>query len=172
MSEERQARFERWLREYWGLLLKVVRGYAASAADQDDLLQETLISLWSSLPRFRGEAKETTWIYRVAIQTALVWRRGEQRRQRSLRALSADVARRRQTFAIDQPDEKPSIKRLYAAIRQLPKVDASLALMHLDGMSYSEMAQVLGISENYVGVKLNRLRKQLAELLDALQDED
>ena len=57
------------------------------------------------------------------------------------------------------------------AIRQLPKVDASLALMHLDGLSYQEMAEVLGISENYIGVKLNRIRKQLAEQLKGATDE-
>jgi RNA polymerase sigma-70 factor (ECF subfamily) len=67
------------------------------------------------------------------------------------------------------PEEKRTgnelIERLYAAIRQLPKVDASLALMHLDGLSYQEMSEVLGISENYIGVKLTRIRKQLAEQL-------
>jgi len=63
------------------------------------------------------------------------------------------------------PPEQELIGHLYAAIRQLPKVDASLALMHLDGLSYPEMADVLGISENYIGVKLNRIRKQLAEQL-------
>ena len=57
------------------------------------------------------------------------------------------------------------VEKLYAAIRQLPKVDASLALMHLDGVSYHEMAEVLGISENYIGVKLNRIRKQIADQL-------
>ena len=55
------------------------------------------------------------------------------------------------------------IEQLYAAIRQLPKLDASIAIMHLDGLTYRGIAQVLGISENYVGVKLNRIRKELAE---------
>jgi RNA polymerase sigma-70 factor (ECF subfamily) len=63
------------------------------------------------------------------------------------------------------------VERLYAAIRQLAKVDASLVLMHLDGVSYQEMAEVLGISENYVGVKLNRIRKRLAELLEGATHE-
>ena len=67
--------------------------------------------------------------------------------------------------------EKEIVERLYAAIRQLPKVDASLALMHLDGLSYAEMAEVLGISENYIGVKLNRIRKQLADQLKGGGDE-
>ena len=63
------------------------------------------------------------------------------------------------------------VGQLYAAIRELPKVDASLTLMHLDGLSYQEMAEVLGISETYVGVKLNRIRQQLAEKLKGASDE-
>jgi hypothetical protein len=62
-------------------MLKVVRGCAASPQDQDDLFQDVLLQIWSSIPAFRGEAKETTWIYRVAFNTALAWRRGERRRR-------------------------------------------------------------------------------------------
>ena len=65
--------------------------------------------------------------------------------------------------------EQEIVERLYAAIRQLPKVDASLAFMHLDGLSYQEMAEVLGISENYIGVKLNRIRKHLADQLKGVK---
>ena len=71
----------------------------------------------------------------------------------------------------DTLPEQEIIGHLYAAIRQLPPVDASLALMHLDGVSYQVMAQVLGISENYIGVKLNRIRKQLAEQLKGVSHE-
>jgi RNA polymerase sigma-70 factor (ECF subfamily) len=70
--------------------------------------------------------------------------------------------------ALSQPE---IVERLYAAIRQLPKVDASMALMHLDGLSYQEMAGVIGISENHIGVKLNRIRKQLAEQLKGAKNE-
>jgi RNA polymerase sigma-70 factor (ECF subfamily) len=72
---------------------------------------------------------------------------------------------------VDSLRERKIVERLYAAIRQLPKVDASLALMHLDGLSYQEMAEVLGISENYIGVKLNRIRKQLADQLKGVTNE-
>ena len=72
---------------------------------------------------------------------------------------------------MDSAPEKEIVGRLYAAIRQLPKVDASLALMHLDGLSYQEMAEVVGISENYIGVKLNRIRKQLADQLKGAVNE-
>ena len=80
-AQEQETTFRRWLEEHLGLMLKVVRGCTAAPPDQEDLFQEVLLQLWISLPAFRGEAKETTWIYRVAFNTALTWRRGERRRQ-------------------------------------------------------------------------------------------
>jgi RNA polymerase sigma-70 factor (ECF subfamily) len=165
-GQEQEAIFRQWLAMHLGLILKVVRGSAAAPPDQDDLFQEVLLQLWSSIPAFRGEAKETTWIYRVAFNTALTWRRGERRRREGHETfLMLDVSPQTQPSQVDSLPEKEIVEQLYLAIRQLPKVDASLALMHLDGLSYQEIAEVLGISENYVGVKLNRIRKQLAEQL-------
>jgi len=169
---EQEAVFRRWLDEHLGLMLKVVRGCAPAPSDQDDLLQDILLQIWSSIPAFRGEAKESTWIYRVAFNTAMAWRRGERRRRERHEAfLKLDVSPQSQPSHVDSAPDREIVERLYAAIRQLPKVDASLALMHLDGLSYQEMAEVLGISENYVGVKLNRIRKQLAEQLKGTADE-
>jgi len=70
-----------------------------------------------------------------------------------------------------QTRDEELVQQLYVAIRQLPKLDASLALMHLDGLSYREMSEVLGITESHVGVKLNRIRKKLAEMLKGDDDE-
>jgi RNA polymerase sigma-70 factor (ECF subfamily) len=171
-AQEQETVFRRWLEAHLGLMLKVVRGCAAAPPDQDDLFQDVLLNVWSSIRAFRGEAKETTWIYRVAFNTALAWRRGERRRREGHEMfLKFDVSSRMQPSHVDALPEQEIVEQLYAAIRQLPKVDASLALMHLDGLSYSEMAEVLGISENYIGVKLNRIRKQLAEQLKGANDE-
>ena len=171
-AQEQETIFRRWLDEHVGLMLKVVRGCAASPPDQDDLFQEVLLNVWSSIQAFRGEAKETTWIYRVAFNTALAWRRVERRRREGHETfLKFDVSPQVQPSHVDSLAEHEIVERLYAAIRQLPKVDASLALMHLDGLSYQEMAEVLGISENYIGVKLNRIRKQLADQLKGATDE-
>ena len=170
--QEQEAIFRRWLNEHLGLMLKVVRGCAAAPQDQDDLFQDVLLQIWSSIPAFRGEAKETTWIYRVAFNTALAWRRGERRRREGHETfLKFDISPQVQPSHLDALPEQEIVAQLYAAIRQLPKVDASLALMHLDGLSYQEMAEVLGISENYIGVKLNRIRKQLADQLKGATDE-
>jgi RNA polymerase sigma-70 factor (ECF subfamily) len=168
-AHEQEAIFRRWLDEHLGLMLKIIRGCAAPQ-DQDDLFQDVLLQLWSSIPAFRGDAKETTWIYRVAFNTALAWRRGERRRRvKHETFLKLDTSP--QLSHADTLPEQEIVTQLYAAIRELPKVDASLALMHLDGLSYQEMADVLGISENYVGVKLNRIRQQLAEELKGASDE-
>jgi RNA polymerase sigma-70 factor (ECF subfamily) len=171
-AQQQEAIFRRWLDAHLGLMLKVVRGCAAAPQDQDDLFQDVLLQVWSSIPAFRGEAKETTWIYRVAFNTALAWRRGERRRREGQEAfVKSEVSPQVQPSHVDALAEQEIVARLYAAIRQLPKVDASLALMHLDGLSYQEMAEVLGISENYIGVKLNRIRKQLADQLKGESNE-
>jgi RNA polymerase sigma-70 factor (ECF subfamily) len=171
-AQQQEGIFRRWLEVHIGLMLKVVRGCAALPADQDDLFQEVLLQLWSSIPGFRGEAKETTWIYRVAWNTALTWRRGERRRREGHETfIKFSPAPQVQPSHVESQLEQQIVEQLYAAIRQLPKVDASLALMHLDGLSYQEMAEVLGISENYIGVKLNRIRKQLADQLKGASNE-
>ncbi len=167
MSEsEQESVFRRWVEQHTGLMLKVVRGWAASPEDQEDLFQDVLLQLWSSLPSFRGEAKESTWIYRVAFNTALGWRRGEQRRRRKHEALLRfDPEPAAASTSSELAEEREVVGRLYEAIRQLPDVDASLAMMHLDGLSYREMAEVVGITENLVGVRLNRIRNHLAREL-------
>ena len=129
-------------------------------------MQEMLLQLWTSLPAFRGEAKESTWIYRVSFNTALAWRRDEKRRRVKHEAfLELNIAPEAAWRPHEPSQEDEMVEMLYAAIRRLPRLDASLALMHLDGLTYREMSEVLGISENHVGVKLNRIRTHLAEQL-------
>lgn len=165
-ATEQEALFRRWLADHAGLMWKVVRGFTVAPEDGEDLLQEIAMQLWTSLPAFRGESKESTWIYRVAFNTALSWKRDEKRRQaKHVKFFELNVATQAAPENAASSQDEELVQRLYAAIRQLPKVDASLALMHLDGLTYSEMGEVLGITENHVGVKLNRIRKQLAETL-------
>src|SRR5258708_27129790 len=143
-AQDQEATFRRWLDEHIGLMLKVVRGCVASPQDQDDLFQDVLLHIWSSIPAFRGEARETTWIYRVAFNTALAWRRGERRRREGHeRFVKFGESPPSQPSHVASPPEQEIVGRLYAAIRQLPKVDASLPLMHLHVLSYRETAQRL-----------------------------
>lgn len=156
--------FKRWLAQHSGLIFKVARAFAPGDADRDDLVQEILLQLWRSLPRFEGKAKESTWIYRVALHTALAWHRSENKRRAPQAPMPAiEELPEPDDLAARERDEL--VARLYSAIRRLPKMDAALVLLYLDDLSYREMADVLGISESNVGVKLNRARKTLAEML-------
>jgi RNA polymerase sigma-70 factor (ECF subfamily) len=166
-GDKYETTFKQWLGEHQGLIFKVIRAYATTADDQNDLFQEILLQMWLSIPRFAGKAKVSTWLYRVALNTALVWSRGEKRRRKHSTPMIE--FRPQQSNCSGQSEE--IIGRLYEAIRKLSKVDASVVLMHLDGLAYSEMAEILGISESNVGVKLNRAKKQLAQLLDGLIDD-
>jgi RNA polymerase sigma-70 factor, ECF subfamily len=171
-NEQQDDVFRHWVSDHIGLVMKVVRGFAAVPEDQDDLFQETLLQLWRSIPAFRAESKETTWIYRVAFNTALAWHRGEHRRRNQIAALlQSEELRMTLTDQTNALKDDDVVAELYAAIHQLSRIDASLALMHLDGLSYHEIAEVLGISENHVGVKLNRVKKQLAQLMKGVTDE-
>jgi RNA polymerase sigma-70 factor, ECF subfamily len=160
----REAVFERWLKQHPGLVFKVARTFAASEPDRDDLVQEILLQLWRSLRRFQGKASESTWIYRVALHTALAWHRSENKRRAAQIPLPAieELPEPNDPIARERDE---LVANLYLAIRRLPKVDAALVLLYLDDLSYREMAEVLGISETNVGVKLNRVRKTLAELM-------
>jgi len=161
-----QALFSTWLKEHAGLVFKVARAFARTEADQQDLVQDILLHLWCSMPQFEGRAKVSTWIYRVALNTALAWRRRETRhRAPEIPLIEIEELPATEESSAHRLDRQELIGQLYDAIHQLPKMDAALVLLYLDDLSYREMAEVLGISENHVGVKLNRARKMLADLM-------
>jgi len=159
-NENAETLFKDWLVEHSGTVLKVARAYTLTPEDCQDLAQEILLQVWRSLPQFRGQAKSTTWCYRVALHTALGWHRKERLRQTRQRPLP-------DAENVSAPEEQSTdlVECLYAAIRRLPAADAALVLRHLDGLSYRQMAEVLGVSEGNVGVKLNRAKKALGELM-------
>jgi RNA polymerase sigma-70 factor (ECF subfamily) len=163
LASEQEGLFKQWLDGHKGLMFKVVRAFAATPEDQDDLFQEILMQLWLSMPSFRGEAKASTWIYRVAVNTALAWNRDERKRRRRhtvlVREHDARVPRQ------DGSETQEMVDWLYGEIRKLPRMDGLLVLLYLDGLSYREMAEILGISEGNVGVKLNRIKKRLAKAM-------
>ena len=154
-AHEQQSTFDRWLAAYRGVLFKVVRAYADSRADQDDLFQEIAVAVWKSIPNFRAESSESTWIYRVALLTALSWLRSEKRRRND------SMETREPVLAVATPDPDPRLEWLYDEIRKLDDVDRSLTLLLFDGLSYREIADTLGLSENNVGVRIHRIKRRL-----------
>lgn len=157
-----ESLFKAWIAEHGGAVLKVARAYTLTAEDCQDLVQEILLQVWRSLPGFRGRASPSTWIYRIALNTALGWHRKERVRQERERPILEEIQTPDGTKYIEQ---REVVEQLYATIRRLPPPDAALVLLYLDDLSYRQMAEVLGTSEGNVGVKLNRVKKALAELM-------
>jgi RNA polymerase sigma-70 factor, ECF subfamily len=153
-EKERRDLLEDWLKLHKGLIFKVVRAFTLN--DHDDLFQEIIIQVWHSIPAFRQEASVTTWLYRIALNTAIKWRKKEKKHAGSE---TLDNVQH-----LLQENRNPTDERLnwlYGEIYQLDEIDRSVTLLFLEGFSYKEMSALLGISESNVGVKINRIKKQL-----------
>jgi RNA polymerase sigma-70 factor, ECF subfamily len=145
---------EEWLKLHKGLIFKIVRAYAV--AEHDDLFQEIIIQVWRSIPAFRQEASVTTWLYRIALNTAIKWTKKE---KKYAGAENLDNVQHLLQESKTQMDER--LTWLYEEIHKLDEIDRSVTLLLLEGFSYKEMSVMLGISESNVGVKINRIKKQL-----------
>lgn len=156
-EQEHQRIFDEWLETHKGLFFKVVRAYAFTPEDQDDLFQEIALQVWHSVPNFRGESKVSTWIYRVALYAAMAWAKREKRDDDQKRPLSSVE----HTLTVQAPIRDERLVWLYEQIAQLNEIDRSLTLLLLDGYSYQEMADILGITTSHVGVKINRIKTHL-----------
>jgi RNA polymerase sigma-70 factor, ECF subfamily len=160
MDESEQGRiFNGWLREHRGLIFKVVRAYAFNHHDQEDLFQETAAQVWNSIPKYLGESKVATWIYRVAFFSAIAWSKKEGKHRDRHRDIDGEDPILIE--AVPKPDRR--IDWLYEQIARFDVIDRSLTLMMLDGYSYAEISASLGLTESNVGVKLNRIKKRLTE---------
>lgn len=148
--------FQAWLKDHKALLFKIVRSYAFNDEDRDDLFQEIAIQVWRSVPGFKNQSAVTTWLYRVALNTAIKWTTKEKRHQEAHQPIDISEHLIKSHHA---PDDR--LAWLYEEIAQLNEVDRSLTLLLLDGFSYKEMSKIIGISESNVGVKINRIKKHL-----------
>jgi RNA polymerase sigma-70 factor (ECF subfamily) len=167
-----EATFQSWLEEHRGIFVKVARSFGRGETGVGELQQEMMFQLWLSLPRYAGQAKPSTWIYRVCLNTAMTWRRGEQRRDRRIEP-EADLSRLAADAATpaEVAGNRDLLEQLYSALQAMPPSERALVLLMLDGLAYRDIAEVTGMTENHVGVALTRARKHLAGLLKGVTDE-
>jgi RNA polymerase sigma factor (sigma-70 family) len=166
-AEEQNAQFSDWLNRHGAVLHHVANGFA-EGADRADLLQELLLAVWRAVPAYRGGAQPPTFIYRVAHNTALTWRRTQK-----------NYRERIDRFGLVPPPEpgaggsreREALEHLYAAVRRLPALDRSIILLHLDGLGYAEIAAIHGLTEGNVGARLSRLKQKLITTLEGITHE-
>jgi len=150
-----------------GIIYKVCSLYCDSQDDRDDLFQEIVAQLWKSYPSFRKESKVTTWMYRVALNTAITSFKKSKRRPDQSRLSSQNFQIAEENY---DTETEESIKLLHKAVKQLSGIEKSIILLFLENKKYEEIAEITGITQNYVRVKMNRIKKKLKKLM--VKEED
>jgi len=163
-SQTDRVRFVELIHEHQGILHRVCSVYAKQAADRQDLFQDMVLQLWRSFASFRGQSSITTWIYRVALNTALLERRKASRRPNLIPSSEGEVDH---LAAIDPPTERDELETLRTCIQELPSLDRAIVLLHLEERSYDEIAEITGLSRSNVSVRLVRLKERLRRALEA-----
>jgi RNA polymerase sigma-70 factor, ECF subfamily len=153
---ERIRRFDDYLAQQRGRLVAIARVYAGN--DSEDLLQEILLQIWKSLDQFRDLARLDTWAYRIAINTSLQWRRSASRKRKHLPPENVDITSIGHRGADVDPAEL-----LDQFLTTLAGSDKAVLVMYLDGLSNSDMADVLGVAESAVRVRLHRIKTKLSD---------
>ena len=142
-------------------IYKICHFYANNEADKQDLYQEILLQLWKSYPNFRGKSKFNTWLYRVAINTAIAGIRKEKKHIQA-QHLTQLPEQMEEVNSCNAEEEKYS--KMYIAIGQLNEIEKAVTVLFIDGKSYADIEEILGISESTLRVKMNRIKKKLSQL--------
>ncbi|GAA3963320.1 sigma-70 family RNA polymerase sigma factor [Pedobacter ginsengiterrae] len=146
------------LEEHKGIIYKMINLYADDGEDRKDLYQEIIYQSWSAYPRFKGEAKFSTWLYKISLNVSLSF-----------------LSKKKKQIQIKNPDSfdyyfeplelSERADWLYRCIRKLTDIDRSIIMLHLDGFDNTEISEMIGLSRNNTNVKLHRIKQQLASLL-------
>lgn len=156
----------RLVHEHKAMLYKVCNMYCHTEFDRQDLFQEIVIQLWKSYPKFRGDSKFSTWLYRIALNTAI-----------------SDLRNQKKNITLTAPDKLPTeiediqyyrekeeqLQQLHMAIGQLTEIEKAITMLYLEDKSYDEMEDILGINQNNLRVKMNRIKEKLRKLTKAVE---
>ena len=151
------------MEKHKGVIFKISKMYMDNFDDQKDLFQEITFQVWKAYPSFEGRSEFSTWLYRIALNTAIVFLKSEKKRS----FIQNDEV---ENFKINQEDysdvEERNLKKMYEAINRLNAIDKALIFYYLENYSGKQIAQQLGITEVNARVKLNRAKEKLKELIN------
>lgn len=145
------------------IIHKVCRIYTSNQEAHNDLFQEITIQLWKAYPKFRGDSKLTTWMYRIGLNTAITLYR---KSKRSIKTQDFDSVLHKIQSADYDDTEEEQLKLMYKAIHQLSDIDKALIFLYLEDKNYKEISKTIGISEVNARVKMNRIKTRLKTILN------
>ncbi|WP_194976497.1 RNA polymerase sigma factor [Aquiflexum lacus] len=144
--------------EYSSKIKSLCFGYTNSIHEADDLTQETFLSAWKHWDKFNGQSSRTTWIYRIAINKCLTYIKKNESKAIDIKEIEKVLA--------NNDEKNENINLLYKAINKLENIDRLIITMFLDELSYKQIAEVLGIRENSVAVRIHRIKLKLTEIFN------
>jgi RNA polymerase sigma factor (sigma-70 family) len=159
--KEKEQEFLSRIENHKGILYKVSKMYMDNHDDQQDLFQEIVCQLWKSYDTFRNESQFSTWMYRVAVNTAIVFLRKEKRKVDKYEIASENI----KDDEGDSHIKESQLDHFYKAVQKLEKIDKAIIFYQLEGFSHKEIGENLGISEGNARVKLNRAKEKLKEII-------
>jgi RNA polymerase sigma-70 factor (ECF subfamily) len=162
MSEANEKFFAELFNQYKSMVLQVSTGFVQGNRElASDLLQEVFINTWIALPNFKGQSSPKTWIYRITVNTCLSFlRRQKGKRQLQVQGLPEQVA-----DVLADTSASKDYNQLYHAIGELESTDRLIIMMVLDELEYSEISNVMGISEGTLRVKIHRIKQRLKNIM-------
>ena len=163
MNKELEHSFVIQLEENQNIVHKICRLYTSDTDSHNDLFQEITIQLWKAYPKFRGDSKFSTWMYRVALNTAITLYRKSKRK-----VVTQDFESVSFKMTSDDYDDttEQHLKMMYSAVKKLNDIEKALVFLYLEDKSYREISETLGISEVNARVKMNRTKDKLRKILN------
>ena len=158
MNNDKEHQFELLVREHKRTIYTVCYMFSHNKTEVEDLFQEVLIRLWNGFDHYEGRSSARTWVYRVALNTAINQDKKERRRIETV-PLTVDI----DPFEADDPKTQ-RVRKLHDLISQLELIDRSLVLLWLEGIPYDEIGAIIGITPNNVGVRLARIKEKLVQM--------
>lgn len=154
-----EHQFLQIVEEHQGIIYKVCKMYRDTPEDQEDLFQEIVLQLWKAYPKFRNDSKVSTWMYRIALNTAIAIFR-----KNNIELEFNDTMPRE---GLAQHPEEPSEneEKMFEALRALNKAERAIIALYLEDYPYKDIAAIIGITENNVGVKISRIKDKLKTIL-------
>lgn len=156
-----EKEFTQLIRQHSGIINKVSYFYATEQMPFDDLRQEIYINIWQALPQYRGDSKVSTWIYRVAVNSALMAIRSSRPR---IKTVPFDLSLPDISSELDDA-QRENLQTLYALINRLEDIEKAIILLWLDELPYEEIARTLGLKRNTVATKIHRIKDKLSNSL-------
>jgi RNA polymerase sigma-70 factor (ECF subfamily) len=163
MTDNRQTdQFLDILEKNIGIIIKIARAYSKTLHDKEDLINDITLELWKSFGRFKGDSKISTWIYRIALNTSMNYKRKKEKD----RLFFLDDLKQIENLSwlIEQADSSQS-EILYQCIDELNKLNKAIILLYLDGNSHDEISDITGISKTNVGTRISRIKEQIKNLV-------